>query len=141
MLTVLMATRDGAAWLERSLQSHCRLKPPAGGYKLVIVDNGSGDATVDIIQSFRDRLPLTMLHEPRAGKNRALNRGLRCVEGELVVFTGDDVVVPPDWLVQFQRLAAQYPEIAIFGGPVLPLWPQSPPSAILDAVPHGPAFA
>ena len=45
MLTVLIATRNGAATLPRVLASYTQLEPPTGGWKLVVVDNGSTDGT------------------------------------------------------------------------------------------------
>src|SRR5215471_5623735 len=103
MLTVLIATRNGAHTLPRCLAALGQLIAPVGGWKLIVVDNGSTDATREIVESFADRLPLTYLLEPRPGKNAALNAGLDHVEGDLVVFTDDDVLARPDWLVELRR--------------------------------------
>ena len=39
MLSVLMATRNGARSLPTVLDAYSRLEPPPGGWKLIIVDN------------------------------------------------------------------------------------------------------
>jgi glycosyltransferase involved in cell wall biosynthesis len=75
-MTVLLATRNGERVLARTLEGYCRASAPPVGWKLVIVDNGSTDATPDIIKSFKKRLPLDALVEPVPGKSRALNAGL-----------------------------------------------------------------
>ena len=76
MLTVLIATHNGADTLPVVLEAYTKLKAPDGDWKLVIVDNGSTDSTNETIRAFTRRLPLTYVFEPRRGKNRALNTGL-----------------------------------------------------------------
>jgi GT2 family glycosyltransferase len=61
--------------------------------------------------------------EPQAGKNRALNRGRETTSGALVVFTDDDVTVGSGWLRELAAGAARWPEASIFGGRILPRWP------------------
>lgn len=132
MITVIFATRDRSESLERMLQALIGVQPPAGGWKLVVVDNGSRDSTAAVLARFAARLPLTMVHEPVAGKNRALNRALPQIEGDLAVFTDDDVIPDHDWLIRLQQAAASQPEATIFGGTVTPLWPDKLPRFISE---------
>jgi glycosyltransferase involved in cell wall biosynthesis len=141
MLTVLIATRDGARTLPTTLAALVALEAPAGGWRLVVVDNGSRDGTPRILDDFRQQLPLTSLVEPRPGKNVALNRGLAEVAGDLVVFTDDDVVPRTDWLRQLRAAADARPEVTVLGGAILPRWEQQPPAWILSWVPLGPMYA
>ncbi|MFN8640989.1 MAG: glycosyltransferase family 2 protein [Candidatus Binatia bacterium] len=141
MLTVLIASRDGAATLPRVLDAHTRLLAPAGGWKLVLVDNGSTDATAAIAASFADRLPLTVRREPRPGKNRALNRGLGELEGDLAVFTDDDSLPAPDWLVQLRAAADAQSGYGIFGGGIVPSWEVPPPDWVRDWVRAAPVYS
>ncbi len=140
MLTVLIATHNGARTLPKVLDAYCQLQSPAGSWKLVIVDNASTDATKGIIHSFLDRLPLTYLFESSQGKNAALNTGLANVAGELVVLTDDDVLPRPDWLIEMRRAADSHPSFSIFGGTVIPRWEIVPEEWILGWVPLGAAF-
>jgi glycosyltransferase involved in cell wall biosynthesis len=132
MLTVLIATHNGAQTLPTALNAYCQLDRPTGGWKLVIVDNDSSDATKHIIQSFVDRLPLKYLFEPSRGKNAALNTGLTCTEGDLVVFTDDDTVARPDWLIEMRRAADCHSAFSVFGGTVIPRW-EIPPEEWIQA--------
>jgi glycosyltransferase involved in cell wall biosynthesis len=109
--------------------------PPRGGWKFVVVDNGSTDSTQDVLRSFRGRLPLLTAIEPSPGKNAALNTGLGYVEGDLVVLTDDDVFPRSDWLVALRGAADAHGECAIFGGRVEPRWEAPPPPWILEWVP------
>ncbi len=134
MLTVMMATWNGAGWIAQCLDSFCSLETPEGGYKLVIIDNASTDNTADIVRTYMDRLPITLLSQPKPGKNRALNLGLEHIEGDLVVFTDDDVVASPDWLMQWRWAAGQFPEFDIFGGSIKPYWRKTPPEWLLEII-------
>lgn len=140
MLTVLFATRNGARTLPGVLAAYCRLESPNGGWKLVVVDNASTDETAEIVNSFRDRLPLQYLYETAQGKNAALNTGLDHIEGDIVVLTDDDVFPRPNWLARIRKAADDQPGYSIFGGTVLPHWEVQPPEWITGSVPAGPVF-
>jgi glycosyltransferase involved in cell wall biosynthesis len=132
MITVLFATRDRAEGLQQMLESLLAVQSPKNGWKLVVVDNGSRDATASVLARYATTLPLTFVHEPVAGKNRALNRGLALLEGDLTVLTDDDIIPNPDWLVQLQQAAEAHPEATVLGGTVIPLWPASRPAFISE---------
>lgn len=138
MLTVLMATYNGAATLPEVLLAYTALARPAGGWRLVIADNGSSDATAEVIAAFQGRLPLSPLHVARRGKNAALNAALELVlrqsgDGQdLLVFTDDDAIPQVDWLRRLQQCAARQPGHALFGGAIVPAW-RLPPAPWLHA--------
>lgn len=134
MLTVFVATHNGGRNLGRVLSAYSLLKPPDGGWKLVVIDNASDDDSWRITRSFADRLPLVCMAEPVRGKNRALNRALPELEGDLAVFADDDGVPDPDWLVHYRRVADAWPGYDGFGGSIVPLWDEEPREWILQWV-------
>jgi glycosyltransferase involved in cell wall biosynthesis len=140
MLTILCATHNGAQTLPDLLEALGKVRPPAGGWKLVIVDNVSTDATRTIVESYGGRLPVTYLYTEKRGQNAARNVGLGHLEGDLVVFTDDDVTPEPDWLEQLRAAADSHPDYAMFGGTIVPRWAVTPPDWILRSVDHGVAF-
>jgi len=141
VLTVMLASRNGASVLERTLAAMTRMHEPSGGWKLVAVDNASTDTTSGILENYAGKLPLTRLTEPRSGKNHALNRALGEAEGDLFVFCDDDVVAEPDWLVCWRQVADEHPRYDMFAGVTQPLWPYAPPSWVLEDVDPGIVFA
>ena len=140
VLTVLFATRNGAQTLTGVLEAYRRLEPVRGGWKLVIVDNGSTDTSRQIIAAFERHLPLTYVFEAEAGKNTALNAGLPFVSGDLVVLTDDDAFPRSDWLIRLRDTADANPTFGIFGGVVSPQWETEPPPWVLNWVPLAPTF-
>jgi L-malate glycosyltransferase len=141
MLTVLIATYNGEKTLPAVLNAYRKLDPPDGGWKLILIDNGSTDDTGEIIKFFLPLLPIKPLLEPRRGKNVALNVGLSHIEGDLTVFTDDDVLPDANWLKELRFGADLHPEHSIFGGPILPKWETPPDDWILSWVPLSPTFA
>ncbi|GEM_PF-1300810 len=126
-ISVLIATRDRAEELAQTLEALARLRRDGLVVEFVLVDNGSADATLRVLEAFRDRLPLRILTEPVAGKNRALNRALaEAPLGRLVAFTDDDVAPGEDWLLRMAEAAHRRPDRAIFGGRIELLWPPGP---------------
>jgi glycosyltransferase involved in cell wall biosynthesis len=127
-LTVLFATRNGEKVLSRTLNAYRRIKQSDVSWKLVIVDNGSSDSTLEIIKSFQKDLPIEVYFEPIAGKNRALNRGLDAVEGQLVVLTDDDTFPSPSFLQAWARFIDTKSDYGLFGGSIIPIFETAPQS-------------
>lgn len=82
-VTVLFATLNGAHTLPRMLGTLGALASPSDGWKVVAVDNGSTDDSLNILEQHTCKIPMMVLKEPRRGKNIALNTGLALVEATL----------------------------------------------------------
>lgn len=129
LITVAICTWNRAVALDRALASMRALRAPTGvQWELVVVNNNCTDDTDLVLDRYGDALPLVRLFEPAPGQSAARNMAVRASHGDLIVWTDDDVVVPPDWLAAYARGAAAYPQAAYFGGPIRPLFEQSPPS-------------
>ena len=143
MLTVLMATYNGAGTLPQVLRAYMALRPPVGGWRLVIADNGSDDATAQVIAAFRGRLPLSSVYVARRGRSPALNGAVEHAlrqggdGSELFVFGDDDAMPAPDWLCRLQQCACSHPGYALFGGAIVPAWREKPLDWLLRLTPVG----
>ncbi len=93
-------------WLRRGgpARSTGRSSDDVGRWDVLVVDDGSSDDTVDIVetrpeaQRGPDGSPprLRVLHRRHAGKGAAVTAGILAAEGDLVVFTDADMATPPD---------------------------------------------
>lgn len=134
VVTILFATYNGAKTLPAMLEALCRQTLWRSYWKLVAVDNNSTDATRSILESYKDRLPLTVELEPRQGKEHALATGFRHLAGDLLILTDDDVIPAPDWIEQFVAVAAAEPDYGMFSGLIEPQWEREPePWLLRDA--------
>ena len=69
------------------------------------------------------------IYEPRPGKSHALNTAVAAAQGDLLVFTDDDVLPAPGWLAAFVRAMAGT-DVDFATGRILPRWEAEPPSWI-----------
>jgi GT2 family glycosyltransferase len=132
-LTVLLATRNGAKALPRTLDGYRQAARPSVGWKIVVVDNGSTDETQQVIESFKSSLPLEAIGQPVPGKNRALNAGINAVEGRLTVITDDDSIPDRSFLIEWAKIIQDDRGYELFGGSIAPLFDVPPPDWVLAA--------
>jgi glycosyltransferase involved in cell wall biosynthesis len=124
-ISVLIATHNRAEILRRTLQSMTRLDLEGISVEFVLIDNNSSDNTRQVIESFRTKLPIRYLFEPRPGQNCARNRALADVQlGSLVAFTDDDIEADRNWLRTIFSAARRWPNHSVFGGTVYPILPR-----------------
>jgi len=123
-ITIILSTYNRSKILQQTLEGFSALIHNPPFFNLIVVDNNSSDTTKQIIHEYMNRIPLTYLFEPKPGKNCAINHALSTVSlGDIVVFTDDDVDPHPDWLVQIKEVSDRRPEYMVFGGRILPNWP------------------
>lgn len=123
--SVVICTRNRARTLERCLASVRRI--PAGRtWEVVVVDNGSTDATPEILKHAENEFPvrLSVLYEPTPGIARARNRGWRGASGSVVAFIDDDCYPEPDLVDRIARSFETDPGLGFLGGAVLPHDPE-----------------
>ena len=105
-VSVLMPTFERAAFIPRAIESV--FAQTLEDWELVVVDDGSADATPAAVEPYLDdqRIRYDRL-ERNLGLGAALNRGLTLAEGELVAYLPDDDVYYVDHLVSLaDRLEA-----------------------------------
>src|SRR5437867_9556704 len=91
-VSVLMPVRDGERFVREAVESI--LGQTFQNFELLIVDDGSTDATPSILLEFTDPR-LVRLRQDRAGLIAALNRGLDLARGEYIArMDADDIALP-----------------------------------------------
>jgi glycosyltransferase involved in cell wall biosynthesis len=74
---------------------------PADRFEVVVVDDGSGDDTPEVLAKLADATPLRLrpvVLERNAGPAAARNTGWASTSAPVVAFTDDDCVPDPEWL-------------------------------------------
>ena len=118
-VSIILCTRDRAGSLRDTLASVAATNVPADlDAELVVVDNGSQDATRQVIDTApaTPRLPVRGVCEPTAGLSNARNAGLRHTASDAILFTDDDVRVPPEWIEGMCRPVLSGEADAVAGG-------------------------
>jgi glucosyl-dolichyl phosphate glucuronosyltransferase len=134
-LSVIVATRNRHALLARTLEALTGQRAPRDGFEIVVADNGSTDATPDVVRAIAERSPCRVQYVEAAepGKSHAVNAALRHARGELLAFTDDDVRPDPSWLEWIGR-AFQDPDVDFVVGRIRPDWAVAPPSWMSPAL-------
>ncbi len=93
--SIIIATKDRAGYLDQALRS---LSEQIGAplFEVIVVDNGSTDATPQVVERARDAydFEVSYVFEERANRGAARNRGIAVAAGDFVIFVDDDVWVP-----------------------------------------------
>jgi glycosyltransferase involved in cell wall biosynthesis len=90
VLSVVTPVRNSAAYLSHALDSVARLTV---AHEHIVVDGGSTDGTVELLQS-RDDPQLQWISEPDRGQTHAVNKGFARASGELLAWlNGDDELI------------------------------------------------
>ena len=87
LLTVIVAVFNGAATLQQCIDSVARQTYP--NKELIIIDGGSRDGTVDLLEANREQIRY-WISEPDRGIYNAWNKGLARAKGEWICFLGAD---------------------------------------------------
>jgi glycosyltransferase involved in cell wall biosynthesis len=90
LLSVVMPVFNHARFLDRTLASlAAQTRLPD---ELVVVDDGSGDGSADVVAAFARTapFPVTLARQPNAGADRALNRGMALARGATIALLNSD---------------------------------------------------
>jgi cellulose synthase/poly-beta-1,6-N-acetylglucosamine synthase-like glycosyltransferase len=91
------------------------LKYPRERLEIIVVTDGSEDATPGIVEKFRPE-GVTLLHSPeRKGKGAAINRGVQAASGDILVFSDANAIYSADTI---EKLARNFndPEVGAVSG-------------------------
>jgi GT2 family glycosyltransferase/antirestriction protein len=113
---VVVCVHDALMDVHRCLQS--LLEKASMPFRLIVVDDGSGDETTEYLRRFLARNPAAELirnRSKRHGYTIAANLGLRESRGEYVVLLNSDTIVTAGWLEGLVECAEGDERVGIVG--------------------------
>lgn len=105
--SVIVPVYNRAALVGRALRSV--LVQSFGDFEIVVVDDGSSDASVDAVKAVVDPRIRLIVHERNRGRCPARNTGMAASRGEWFVFLDSDDELLPDALETIHRDAQAAP--------------------------------
>lgn len=106
-ISIVVPAYNAAGRLGACLQALSDQTIPPHEYEVIVVDDGSQDATGDVARAF----DVQVIRQDNAGPAAARNRGARNASGDILLFTDSDCVPQRDWIEKMiERL--HDPEVA-----------------------------
>lgn len=107
LISVIMPVYNGARFLEKTLAS--LLAQTCTDWQLIVVDDGSTDATPEILARYDDTR-FVKIRKANGGEAQTRNVGLRNATGEFIAFLDADDLYLPNALADMSDYLAQHPE-------------------------------
>lgn len=116
MIDVIIPNWNGKRHLQDCLDSLRRQS--FNHFRVIIVDNGSADDSVDFIRNQYPEVKVIALDENR-GFAGGVNEGIRYSDAEFIFLLNNDTVVDPNCLRELNDAAAKYPDFSYFATKML----------------------
>lgn len=121
-VSIIICTCNRAEHLRQTLESLSSVNVPNSlPTELIIVDNGSTDATPDLIKTYSlPNMAIRYFYEGRRGQANARNTGVLMSQGQIIIFTDDDLRFQTNWLENLCRPVLLDQADAVMGSISLP---------------------
>src|SRR4051812_23825906 len=94
--SIAICTWNRARLLGQTLESMRALQVPAGvHWEFLVAKTRCTDETDEVIRRHAGHLPVRRLFEPKQGHSNARNCAVDAADGDLLIWTDDDVLVRP----------------------------------------------
>lgn len=95
-ISIVTPTYKQGQFIEATILSILNQSYPNLEY--IIIDGGSPDNTLEIIDKYRDKIT-TVISEPDKGQSNAINKGMRLTTGEVLYWLNSDDMLEPNTLL------------------------------------------
>ena len=104
--SIIIPNLNGEGWIKDSIDS-CINQDFKEEYEIIIIDNGSKDRSVEIIEECATRFKNFKIikFQENTGFSYAVNRGIEASGAEYAVLFNNDAFAQPDWLSQLVAVA------------------------------------
>lgn len=103
-VSVIVPAFNAAGTLGECLTALLNQTAPRASYEIIVVDDGSLDATADIAAQYCDQ-GVRLVRQHNQGAAGARNTGVAHASGDLLLFTDSDCAPQPDWV---ERMVAAF---------------------------------
>lgn len=99
LISVLMPAYNAEKYIKEAIESI--LNQTFSNFEFIIIDDGSIDATEEIIKSFKDSRIVYIKNEKNLGLIKTLNKGISIARGEFIArMDSDDISMPQRFELQ-----------------------------------------
>lgn len=115
-ISVIIPTYNRHQSLRRCLDSLTQQTYPKDAFEVIVVDDGSRDATKNAALSFTQELSLHYIYKNNGGPGSARNLGIHHAQGAIIAFIDDDCIAEKKWLENINMFFLNAPKALIVQG-------------------------
>ncbi len=115
-LSIITPVYNAEATIERTILSVLN-QPRSSDLEYIVVDGGSRDRTLEIIQKYCDRIDVS-ISEPDGGVYDAMNKGLQRATGDIIGIINADDWYNHDAFLAVEQAFADHPTTSILYSPI-----------------------
>ena len=113
-ISVVMPVYNCEKYIAYSIESI--LSQSFKAFELIIVDDGSSDNSMSIIQSYKDKRIRIITNPNNIGLTKSLNKAINCSKGEYIARMDADDISLVDRLEKQSDFMEDNPKVAVLGG-------------------------
>jgi len=110
-ISIITPSYNQGEFIEQTIQSV--LNQTYKNIEYILVDGGSSDNTMDIVNQYSDRINI-VISEKDKGQSDAINKGFKLATGELVGWINSDDLLYSDCVEKIVELYHRYPDGSIY---------------------------
>jgi glycosyltransferase involved in cell wall biosynthesis len=130
-VSVVVPVYNAAETLRDCLRSLSTQSVPRNAFEVIVVDDGSSDASAAIASAFDVRV----VRQANAGAAAARNTGMRIASSEWVAFIDADCIASRSWVKTLMRaIAAAPPDVNCIAGKTFGLHSDTPAARFVDLI-------
>ena len=117
IVSIIIPALNEQRHIENCLASLVALSASRCSFEVVLVDNGSTDRTVELAETFRSLLALTILQQTGVRISALRNHGASHSSGDILAFLDADCLAGPQWLSDHDAFADRLEHVGVLGAP------------------------
>ena len=126
--SIAICTRNRGDKIVATLKSILACTPP--DFEIIVVDQSTNDDTQSAVMRETPDARIRYIRTPTKGISRSRNIAIAEARADVLVYTDDDCIVPPDYVSAFRDIFLKYPRVAVAFCNVKP-FPHDPAKGIV----------
>lgn len=123
VISVCICTHDRPDYVRACLHALRRQSAPPGCFEVLLIDSASAPPAAAALARMGRAMPgLRHIRLDQPGVSRARNAGAQAARAPYIAYIDDDALPAPDWIARILAALGEYPDVAVLGGRILPLW-------------------
>ncbi len=114
MISIIIPTLNSQRFIKGTLQSLVNAGQ-AGDFEVIVVDGGSSDETISIVNEYATKIPIRVFRQLGKGMYSAINQGIQCSSGEIVGYLNSDDELMPGSLCLVRKMLSDSDSVVVYG--------------------------